>query len=75
MGFEYKSSNGKTYLLVKSYIKFGNKEPKAVYFFKTKETLKLVHHPCDMPDGWGVMENPKNGYPLICGIPKKGEKK
>lgn len=74
MAYKYTSSNGKTYVLVKSYIKFGNKEKMPIYFFKSPNNLTVKHHPCDMPDGWGVMENPKNGYPLVCGMPKKGGK-
>lgn len=71
---EYKSSNGNTYVLVKMYIKMGNHEKRPVYFFKKPESIrKKVHFITDLPEGWGVVENPKNGYPLVCGTFKKGE--
>jgi len=65
--YKYKSSNGHTYELVKTYIKFGNKESQPVYFFKTPKTInREVHHEVyELPDGWEVVENRKNGYPII----------
>lgn len=66
---EYKSSNGNTYVLVKSYIKMGNHEKRPIYFFKKPESIrKKIHFITDLPEGWGVVENPKNGYPLVCGV-------
>lgn len=64
--FEYTSSNGNTYKLVKTYIKFGNKESQPVYFFKKNSINPKIHHPVyELPEGWEVAENPKNGYPLL----------
>ncbi len=64
--FSYKSSNGTTYVLVKTYVKMGNKEPMPIYFFKTPETINKTHHEMyELPKGWGIKENPKNGYPLL----------
>lgn len=64
--YSYKSSNGTTYILVKTYIKMGNKELISIYFFKTPETINKKHHKVyDLPEGWRVKENPKNGYPLL----------
>lgn len=63
--YTYTSSNGITYHLVKQYIKFGNAEKRPVYYFKRKESIKKEHFPCDLPQGWEVVENPRNGFPLL----------
>lgn len=47
---KYVSQNGKEYILVKSYIKFGNKEPRPIYYFKTKDKINpKIHHETDLP--------------------------
>ena len=65
--FKYKSSNGTTYELVKNFMKFGNKDSQPVYFFKkTKSINRKIHHEVyELPVGWEVTENRRNGYPII----------
>ena len=64
--FEYQSNNGITYKLVKSYMKFGNAESQPIYFFKKNKINPKIHHPVpEIPNGWEIAENPKNGYPLL----------
>lgn len=62
---KFTSTNGKEYILIKSYIKFANKEPRPIYYFKTKDAINpKIHHETELPEGWGISENPK-GYPVI----------
>lgn len=64
--FEYTSSNGTTYKLVKTYLKFGNKESQPIYYFKKNGINLKIHHPVyELPEGWEITENRKNGYPLL----------
>lgn len=65
--YSYKSSNGNTYELVKTYIKFGNKESQPVYYFITpkRKDARKHHDVYELPNGWVVQENPMNGYPLL----------
>lgn len=73
--FKYKSSNGNTYELVKVFIKFGNKDSQPVYYFKKNKIDRRVHHEVyEIPNGWEIAENPKNGYPLLQRGFKKGGK-
>jgi len=53
VGYEHFNSKGKKYFLHK----FGN----GLYFFKQEK----MSNACDLPEGFEVIENPRNGLPMV----------
>lgn len=63
--YTYTNFKGQVHYLKKTVIEFpDDREPLSIYFF-SKKTTGSKGEPCDLPEGYEVVENPRNGY-VVC---------
>lgn len=61
MAYNHTNSKGVTYYLHKSEVTLRGGKIQTIYFF-TKVEKNEKGEPCDLPEGYVVKENPRNGF-------------
>ncbi len=61
MAYKHTNSKGDTYHLHKTEATLRGNKPRTIYFFAKKERNEKGE-PTDLPEGYIVKENPRNGF-------------
>lgn len=64
--YKHTNTKGMDYFLHKTDVKLRSGKAQTIYFFKRRvELFNEAHVPCRLPVGYGVRENPRNGFVTV----------
>jgi hypothetical protein len=63
--YQHKNSKGVNYLLHYKDVTLRGGRVQRIYFFAKEESTENGRVPTDLPDGYEVVENPRNGFLTI----------